>query len=415
MQTKLWSSISLFIFTTFFLVPVSGFAQKPPINVTGANTGGGVITTGAPFLLISPDARSGGLGDIGAASAPDAFSQHWNPAKYAFLEEDLSISLTYSPWLRNLVDDMNLGYLTASKKIGKRNTLAFSLLYFSLGEVLFVEHPEDPPQGYNPNEFSIDFSYARMLTNDFSIAVAARYIYSNLTMGRWVGGVSTQPGQSVAADIALFYTKSLNIGKELKGGKISAGLNISNIGSKISYSTDDLEKDFIPANLRLGVGFTMDIDDFNSISFLGDINKLLVPTSPIYDTTGAIKAGMNTNVGTMTGIIHSFYDAPGGFKEEMQEIMWSLGAEYWYNKLLAFRLGYFHESIHKGARQYFTLGAGIRYNIFALDVSYLIPAVSAKNINGNNNPLKNTLRFSLTFNFANLKKMGKTPKENEFN
>lgn len=402
MQTKLWSSISLFLLTAF-LLPLNSFAQKPPSSsVTGA-VGGGVITTGAPFLLISPDARSGALGDIGAASTPDAFSQHWNPAKYAFLEEDLTISLTYSPWLRNLVDDMNLAYLTASKRINERSALAFSLIYFSLGEVLFAENIMDIPKPYNPHEFAIDASYSRKLTDDFSIAVAARYIYSNLTLGQFVNGENTRAGQSGAADIALFYTKALDLGQNLKGGRISAGLDISNIGAKISYSDDDPERDFLPTNLRLGVGFTLDLDDFNSIIFMADINKLLVPTPPIR-SGDTIIAGMNSNVGVMTGMIQSFYDAPGGFKEEMQEFAWSLGAEYWYNKLLAFRAGYFHESIHKGARQYFTLGAGIRYNIFALDVSYLIPATNAKNINGMNNPLKNTLRFSLTFNFANLKK-----------
>lgn len=379
------------------ILPLTIFGQKPSSG-TGQILGqeGGVITTAAPFLLISPDARAGGMGDMGAASEPDAYSQHWNPAKYAFLEEDLTVSLTYSPWLMALVSDMSLSYLTLGKKIDKRSSLAFSLLYFSLGEVLFKEHAQDLGTAYIPHEFAVDGSYSRMLTDRFSIAVAARYIYSNLTLGQHVGGASTRAGQSVAADIAGFYTEKYDIGG--KKTTISAGFNISNIGSKISYSDENVKKDFIPTNMRLGVGYKVEMDDYNSFTILADINKLLVPTPPIYDTADGggitISAGKDPNVSPISGVFQSFTDAPGGFKEEMKEFTWSIGGEYWYNNIVGIRGGYFHESESKGNRKFFTLGAGIKYSSFILDFSYLLPAAKL-----NSHPLKNTLRFSITFNF----------------
>ncbi|MDE7102897.1 MAG: type IX secretion system outer membrane channel protein PorV [Bacteroidales bacterium] len=382
------------------------FAQKPVIG--GSGTGGyvltqegGAITTAVPFLLVSPDARSGGLADIGAASAPDANSQHWNAAKYPFLSEDLSLSLTYSPWLLNMVPDMSLAYLTAAKKVDQMSTVAFSLLFFSMGEVLFRQSVDDPGTPYYPNEFAIDASYSRKLIEDLSIAVTGRFIYSNLTAGQNVGGDPTKAGLAGAVDIGLYYQHMFDL-KGFEGGLLSAGLSITNIGNKISYvpGASTAEKDFLPANLRLGVGFDWHIDSYNHLAFLGEINKLLVPTPPLYDPNGNIVAGMDNGVPVFTGIIHSFYDAPGGFGEEMKEIQWSLGAEYWWNSLVAARLGYFHESMDKGARQYMTIGAGIRYNIFGLDLSYLIPTTQVSG----SNPLKNTLRFSLLFQFASTKR-----------
>lgn len=389
-----------------FGVSEAVFAQKP--DVIDGNTGelvlkqsGGAITTAVPFLLVSPDARSGGLADIGAASAPDANSQHWNAAKYPYLTEDLSLSLTYSPWLLNMVPDMSLAYLTAAKKIDQMSTVAFSLLFFSMGEVLFRTSADDPGTPYNPNEFAIDASYSRKLIDDLSIAVTGRFIYSNLTVGQNVEGVDTKAGLAGAVDIGLYYQHMFDL-KGFEGGLLSFGLSITNIGNKISYvpGASTAEKDFLPANLRLGLGFDWHIDSYNRLAFMGEINKLLVPTPALYNENGNLVAGMDNGVPVFTGIIHSFYDAPGGFKEEMKEIQWSLGAEYWWNNLVAARLGYFHESMDKGARQYMTIGAGIRYNIFGLDLSYLIPTTQVSG----SNPLKNTLRFSLLFQFASTKR-----------
>ena len=389
----------------------TGFAQIPDPDkeiIGGGGAGGlvlsqegGAITTAVPFLLVSPDARSGGLADIGAASAPDANSQHWNAAKYPYLTEDLSLSLTYSPWLLNMVPDMSLAYLTAAKKIDQMSTVAFSLLFFSMGEVLFRTSAEDPGTPYNPNEFAIDASYSRKLIDDLSIAVTGRFIYSNLTVGQNVEGVDTKAGLAGAVDIGLYYQHMFDL-KGFEGGLLSFGLSITNIGNKISYvpGASTAEKDFLPANLRLGLGFDWHIDSYNRVAFMGEINKLLVPTPALYNENDNLVAGMDNGVPVFTGIIHSFYDAPGGFKEEMKEIQWSLGAEYWWNNLVAARLGYFHESMDKGARQYMTIGAGIRYNIFGLDLSYLIPTTQVSG----SNPLKNTLRFSLLFQFASTKR-----------
>lgn len=377
-------------------------AQKPTPSEVVLEQTGGAITTAVPFLLVSPDARSGGLADIGAASAPDANSQHWNAAKYPYLSDDLALSLTYSPWLLNMVPDMSLAYLTAAKKIDPMSTVAFSLLFFSMGEVTFRQVADDPGVNYNPSEFAIDASYSRKLIEDLSIAVTGRFIYSNLTLGMNVDGVDTKAGLAGAVDIGLYYQHMFEL-KGFEGGLLSFGLSISNIGNKIAYvsGASTGEKDFLPANLRLGLGFDWHIDSYNRLAFMGEINKLLVPTPAIYDSTGVnVIKGMDNGVPVFTGILHSFYDAPGGFKEEMKEIMWSLGAEYWWNNLVSVRLGYFHESMDKGARQYMTIGAGIRYNIFGLDLSYLIPTTQVSG----SNPLKNTLRFSLLFQFANTKR-----------
>lgn len=379
-------------------------AQKQTLNQIILEQEGGAINTAVPFLLVSPDARSGALADIGAASAPDANSQHWNAAKYPYLKEDISLSLTYSPWLLNMVPDMSLAYLALAKKIDEMSTVSTSLLFFSMGEVTFRQAMDDPGVNYSPNEFAWDASYSRKLVEDFSIAVTGRFIYSNLTLGQPVDGVDTKAGLAGAVDVGLYYQHLFPL-KDFEGGRLSAGLNISNIGNKIAYAADasTSERDFLPANLRLGVGFDWMIDSYNRVAFMGEVNKLLVPTPSIRDTTqpNGIR-GMDNGVPVFTGIIHSFYDAPGGFKEEMKEFQWSMAAEYWWNNMVAARVGYFHESKNKGARQYVTLGAGIRYNIFGLDLSYLIPTTQ---ISGSN-PLKNTLRFSLLFQFDNLKRKG---------
>ncbi|MCD4729717.1 MAG: type IX secretion system outer membrane channel protein PorV [Bacteroidales bacterium] len=380
------------------------------------------ITTAVPFINIGPDARSGGMGELGAGTEPDAMSMHWNPAKYAFIDKKFGFSVSYSPWLKKLVPDINLAYVTGYLKIGDKQTVAGSLKFFSLGEIAFTDK-----DGYNylnarPNEFSIDGTYSRKFSQKLSGAVAARFIYSNLTQGQEVEGTSTKPGTSVAADIAMYYKTDMNI-SWLEYSEFTWGVNISNIGAKISYSNDDLYKDFIPTNFRIGPSWLLGIDDYNSIRFSIDINKLLVPTPPVYavDSSGQTvlddsnnpvivpNGGMDPNVSVVQGMIQSWYDAPGKyntteegekvtstFQEEMQEFIWVVGLEYWYAEQFSVRGGYFHESKYKGGRQFFTLGVGLRYNVFGLDFSYLIPT-------DQQNPLANTLRFTLTFDFMNVK------------
>lgn len=359
------------------------------------------ITTSVPFLLIAPDARAGAMGDAGVASIPDATSSHWNPAKYAFIEEDRGVSISYSPWLQALVDDISLMYVSGYTKLGDQQAIAVSLLYFTLGEIMFTDAQGNDLFPVEPKEFAIDVAYARKLADNFSGAIALRYINSNLTEGRLD---ETHAGQSIATDVSMYYQKNIRLQSGIKG-IFGFGLNISNIGAKISY-TGTTERDFIPTNLRIGPSLTLDLDKYNRISFMVDFNKLLIPTSPIYDqdTLGmpiiidgkpVILKGKDPDVSVVSGIFQSFSDAPGGFKEELREVMYSIGVEYWYDKQFAIRGGYFHEHPTKGNRKFFTLGAGLKYNIFGLDFSYLIPVEQR-------NPLENTLRFTLRFDFMAL-------------
>ena len=351
--------------------------------------GNRIISTGVPLLIIAPDARSGAMGDVGVASTPDANSLHWNAAKLAFMQNKTGVSFTYSPWLRELVSDIELLYLGGYYKVNERSTLGASLTYFSLGAIDFFDQEGMATGTYKPNEFAMDLAYTMKLNENFSISLTGRYIRSDLTQGQNVGTTQTHAANAGAADLGLYYQKAI---KAVRPSEYALGLQISNLGSKISYS-DNMDSEFLPANLRLGGRYTTQLDQFNQISVMMDFNKLLVPTPPVYnDSTGAIFAGMDPNVGVFQGAIQSFYDAPNGFKEEIQEISLSIGAEYWYNKILALRAGYFYEAKNKGARQYLTLGAGIKYNVMGLDISYLI-ATSALN----NNPLKNTLRVGLNF------------------
>lgn len=351
------------------------------------------ITTGVPFLMISPDARGGAMGDIGAATAPTTNSMYWNPAKYAFTEQDMGLAISYSPWLRSLVDDIGLSNVSFYKHLNDEEVVAATLRYFSLGSIVFTDQNGDDQGTYEPNEFAVDGAYSRKLSDNFSMAVAGRFIYSNLTLGQSVSGQETNAGTSIAADIAMYYQKDVQLGPN--DGLWSWGVNISNIGAKISY-TDVAEKDFIPTNLRLGTALKMELDRYNDITFAMDLNKLLVPTPPEYDDeTGEIINGYDDDVSVITGIFQSFYDAPDGFNEELREISLSLGAEYWYDNTLALRAGYFYEDETKGDRQYVTVGAGLKYNVFALDFSYLIPT-------GVQSPLDNTLRFTLYFDFESI-------------
>ena len=378
------------------------------------------ITTAVPFLMISPDSKSGAMGDVGVATSPDANSLHWNPAKYSFVKDDLGFAVSYVPWLRALVPDINLSYLSGYRKLNRNDAIGMELRYFSLGDITFTDINGGVIGQYKPNEFAIGSAYSRKLSREFSMAISGRYIYSNLTGGQLAGGIKTEAGKSFAADVAAYYQKPIRIAKQ--DIDLALGANISNIGNKIRY-TETAVRDFIPINLRLGTSLALDFDEYNSMSFAFDINKLLVPTPPVYDTRtfltedsagidiqvpnpneGEIIDGMDPNVSVVSGMFQSFYDAPGGLKEEMREFNVSIGTEYWYANQFAIRAGYFNEHDTKGGRKYFTFGSGIKYNVFTLDFSYLINA--SRSINGNN-PLANTMRFTLVFDFGAIKNNNK--------
>lgn len=362
-----------------------------------------VISTAVPFMIIAPDARSSAMGDVGVSTSPDVYSMHWNPAKYAFIEDDFSIGLAYSPWLRSLVNDMNIAYLGVSKRVSPKSTVAATLRYFTLGDITFTSDTGQDRGTYSPNEWAVDVAYSRKLGKYISGSVAGRLIYSNITQGV---DDNSKAALSVAADIAVYYTRDVYWFRGIDAN-FSWGAAITNIGSKMQYNDASTNKDFIPTNLRLGPTLKLDIDDYNSLAFSIDINKLLVPTPPIYkkDSNGAeiyengkrvIESGKDPEVGVVQGMFQSFYDAPRGFKEELEEFTLGLGAEYWYNKTFTVRTGFFHEAKTKGNRRYLTFGAGLKYNVFGLDVSYLVPVNNTKT--SGQNPLENTLRFSLTFN-----------------
>jgi hypothetical protein len=354
------------------------------------------IQTVVPFLSIAPDSRSGAMGDAGVATTPDTYSQHWNPAKFAFIDGKAGVGISYSPWLRNLVPDINIAYLTGYYRIDEKQVASGSLLYSSLGDVPFTDDFGNLERTFKPNELAFDLGYSRIFAENFSGGMAFRFIYSNLTGGSYSGGDATKPGISFAADISGYYRKDVTMFS--KDGELAFGLNFSNIGSKMSYS-DGQTSDFIPMNMRLGTAGTIKLDNFNKLTLAIDFNKLLVPTPPIYNNDMEIIAGKNPNVGVPVAIFQSFYDAPGGFKEEINEITSSIGLEYWYNNQFALRAGYFHENESKGNRKYFTAGAGFKLKGFNIDFSYLMPTVS-------NHPLARTLRFSLAFDINALKKNG---------
>ncbi len=355
------------------------------------------IQTVVPFLTIAPDSRAGAMGDVGVATTPDVYSQHWNPAKYAFIDGKAGVGISYSPWLRNLVPDINIAYLTGYYRIDKKQVASASLLYSSLGDVPFTDEFGNLERNFKPNELAFDIGYSRIFAEHFSGGIAFRFIYSNLTGGTYSGGDATKAGTSFAADISGYYTNKISLFS--KDGDVAFGVNFSNIGSKMSYS-DDQKSDFIPMNLRIGGSGSLDLDNFNRITLAIDFNKLLVPTPPIYNNDMEIIDGKDPNVAVPIAIFQSFYDAPGGFKEEIHEITSSIGLEYWYNNQFAIRTGYFHENASKGNRKYFTAGAGFRLKGFEIDFSYLMPTVS-------NHPLARTLRFSLAFDINALSNNGK--------
>jgi hypothetical protein len=358
------------------------------------------IQTVVPFLTIAPDSRAGAMGDAGVATSPDVYSMHWNPAKFAFIDGKGGIGIAYSPWLRNLVPDINIAYLTGYYRLDSKQVINGSLIYSSLGDVSFTDDFGNLERTFKPNEWSFDMGYSRMFSENFSGGIAFRFIYSNLTGGFYSGGEATKPGISVAADISAYYRRELDLLN--KDALLSFGGNISNIGAKMSYS-DSQTSDFIPINMRLGTACTFELDQYNKITLTIDINKLLVPTPPLYDISNpdSIIAGKNPDIAVPVAIFQSFIDAPGGFKEELHEITYSYGAEYWYNDQFAIRTGYFHENETKGNRKYFTAGAGLRLSGFTVDFSYLMPTVQ-------NHPLARTLRFSLSFDISALRNTTKS-------
>jgi hypothetical protein len=365
------------------------------------------IQTAVPFLTIAPDSRAGSMGDVGVATSPDLFSMHWNPAKFAFIDGKGGVGISYSPWLRTLVPDINIAYLAGYLRIDSKQVVSSSLIYSSLGDIPFTDDFGNLQRNFKPNEFAFDMGYSRLFSEHFSGGVAFRFIYSNLTGGIFAGGTETNAGISFAADVSAYYQNKISIAN--KDGLVAFGLAFTNLGSKMSY-TKSTDPEFIPMNLRLGSSGTIELDKYNKITLSLDFNKLLVPTPPVYYQIGdtarngsivtvaksVVKYGKDPNVSVPVAIFQSFVDAPGGFKEEIREITVSVGAEYWYNNQFAVRCGYFNESETKGNRKYFTAGAGLRMNIFSLDFSYLMPLAQ-------NHPLARTLRFSLSFDFNSLR------------
>jgi hypothetical protein len=338
------------------------------------------ITTSVPFLLISPDATSGGMGDVGVASIPNANSMHFNAAKFAFIDQNIGFTISYSPWLQGLVNDINLNYIAGYKRLSETQTIAFSLRYFTMGSIQFTNEIGENIGEFKPNEFAVDAAYALKLGDNISGAVSVRYIYSNLTGGAFAGGAETKPGMTVAGDVSVYYQKEIDLGDY--DAEFAFGGNISNIGGKISY-TEDIVRDFIPINLKFGPRITLYFDDYNTLSFMADINKLMVPTPQLDGTI--------PDVGAMQAIFSSFGDAPDGFSEELREFNISAGVEYMYENLLALRGGYFFEPNYKGGRRYFTTGLGFRLKEnYGLDLAYLIPTMSGS-------PLANTWRLSFVF------------------
>jgi hypothetical protein len=346
-----------------------------------------VVTTAVPFLRISPDARTGGMGELSQGISPDANSMFYNLAKIPFNESQGGIGVSYTPWLKDLgLNDVYLASLSGYYKIDENSAIDGSVRYFSLGNIQFTDNLGNDLNSFRPREFGIDFGYSRKLSDKVGVGVALRYIYSNLAGGAATNGSNYKPGTAVAGDLAFYYD-----GKNEAGTGWAMGAAMTNLGSKIAYTDNADQKDFIPANLSIGTTYTKAIDEQNKVTFGVDLNKLMVPTPPAEGDQAALDAYRQQSV--VSSWFTSFADAPGGFPEELREIQLSFGGEYWYNNQFALRAGYFYEDKTKGNRKYFTMGVGLKYNIFGLNFSYLLPSGSGVN----RNPLSNTLRFSLLF------------------
>ena len=356
------------------------------------------IITGVPFLRLVADARSGAMGDAGIGLSPDANAVHFNDSKLVFAEDDFGISATYTPWLRALgLQDVYLAYLTSYYKINDLQTIGFGLRYFSLGQINFTDFNGQPIGQGNPNEFEVKASYARKLSDNFAASIGAKFIFSNLASGQSVNGQAINAATAGAADISFTYQTPIDLSS--MDSDLRVGVAFSNIGSKITYTNAaNNERDFLPANLGIGAAWELDIDQYNSLTFAVDFNKFLVPT-PCLGTEEECDTDGNgipdwKEQGPIQGVFSSFGDAPGGFSEELSELMYSFGIEYWYDEQFAVRAGYYTEAQTKGNRNFFTVGLGVRYNIFGLNLSYLVPTTNQQN------PLDNTLRFSLLFDFG---------------
>ncbi len=380
--------ISVFLIVTILLSVQNIWAQKEQFNP---------VQTGVNSLSIAPDSRGGGMGDIGCATEADVYSQYWNPAKYPFNISRAGVGLSYTPWLRQLVSDIDLAYLSGFYRIGDYSALSSSLRYFSLGEVpVDYDANGDYVNSINPYEMSFDVAYSRMLSETFSAAVALRFVYSDLA---WSEEEDITPGSAFAADISFYHNNYIMLGQ--RECMFGLGLNASNIGSKISYDEGNTSE-FLPTNLRIGASLLVPIDEYNTISFSADVNKLMVPTRPIQredEEDQDYQDRLQTDyydISPITGIFKSFNDAPGGFSEELKEIQWSVGAEYMYNNQFAVRAGYHHEDPYKGNRKYYTVGAGFKMSVFSLDASYVISVAQT-------NPLDQTLRFSLAFDLDGIR------------
>jgi len=383
------SIVSFLVFVYCLIIGQFAFSQKTDAALADRYN---VISHAVPFLVISPDSRAGAMGDIGAATEPDVWSMHWNPSKYSFAKKDFGGGISYIPWLRNLqIKDVSETYLTGYKRIDKRQTVAMSVQYFNLGNIDFTNSDGlATGQSFSPREFAIDAAFSRLLSKDFAFSIALRYINSNLT-----GGVSSTPGelthaaQTVASDVSGYYQKQTNFGGIPT--EMRFGFNISNLGGKISYNNSG-SRDYLPATLRLGAGTTLKLDEFNDLGINFEASKLLVPTRSYTDSAGVLYGiAENEKTSSTSAAIQSFYDAPGGIKEEWHEIMWGVGLEYWYVKQFALRGGYFYEDKSKGNRKIFTVGVGLRMSVMGFDAAYIIPVA------GSNSPLANTWRISITF------------------
>lgn len=369
------------------------------------------ITTAVPIIAVSPDARAGGMGDVGAASAPDINGIYWNVAKLSFIEQDQALSMSYTPWMNELVSDINLAHVNYGFRIDDRQAMAIAMRYFSLGEIIFKDENNNNQGTGRPYEFTLNAGYSIKLSERFSAGIGLRFIFSDLTNGLQAVGVETTPGNTIAGDMGLYYESKEDRMRNGQSQSYALGLAISNLGGKIQYANSQTTADFLPANIRLGGAYKLQFDPYNRMEVIVEANKLLVPTPPIREGDQGYRGDINGNgepndddvlygkdddVSSFAGAIQSFSDAPGGFSEELEEVIINAGLEYWYDDRFAFRAGYQYEDPEKGGREYITLGAGIRYNVFGLDFAYLFSASPIRR-----SPLENTLRFTLFFNFQN--------------
>ena len=357
-------------------IAVNALAQTTTPGIIGQDSTNKVITTGVPFLSITPDARAAGMGDVGSATSADANSAYWNPGKLARIDKEKGLALSYTPWLAKIINDMYLFHIGGFYKLNREQTFGASLKYFDLGEVTFTTNNNTVIGEYNPREFALDLTYSRLLTENLSVGTTLRYIHSNLTGSLITNNQESRPGKSVAADIGMYYTKPLSS----KNATLALAAVISNIGAKISYS-DGINKDFLPTNLRLGGSYTVEVNPLNKFTAAVDINKLMVPSPGPESRSKPM----------LSGVLGSFTDARGGFNEELHEFIIALGTEYWYNDTFAFRAGYFNEAKDKGYRKYITGGVGFRQDRFGIDVAYMVP------VNKRENALAETVRFTIHF------------------